>query len=54
MTDYKALADAAVRQGVGKAMTMSESQPFFDANEVYYSDEPGCLSGEFYLAEDFI
>lgn len=54
MTDYKALADAAVRQGVGKSMTMSKAQPFFDTNEMYYSDVPGCLSGEFYLAEDFI
>ena len=54
MTDFKALADAAVRQGVGKAMIMSESQPFFDANEVYYSDVPDFLPGEFYLAEDFI
>jgi hypothetical protein len=54
MTDFKALADAAVRQGVGKAMTMSEAQPFFDTNEMYYSDVPDFLPGEFYIAEDFI
>ena len=54
MTDFKSLADAAVRQGVGKVMTMSESQPFFDANEMYYSDVPGFLPGEFYVDEDFI
>ena len=54
MTDFKSLADAAVRQGVGKSITISEAQPFFNTNEMYYSDVPNFLPDEFYIAKNFI